>query len=766
MTKTAPEVDLRALDLFERIASRPGNLRFRTRLLKAEPSAVLERLAKLELAHAARAAMATQMPGNAGAAPVEPPPRIGPFRLTQRIGYGGMGDVWRGERDDGRFEQVVAIKLIHAHLSGSAAQAFEAERRILAKLDHPDIVRLTDGGETESGLPYLIMDYVEGVPLDEAVADQPLRQRIAVFRQAAAVVQFAHSRLVAHADLKPSNILVDGEGRVRLLDFGIAGLLTEEGQSPSPSVGAMTGGFASPQRLAGAAPSIADDVYALGMILSMIIGDTGNADLAAISSKAVAREEGDRYGTVADLIADLDRWTGGFPVAARKIGAGEYARKFAARHRVGVIVSTIALLALIGTTLFATISSIRAERARAEAAARFEDARGTARYLLFTLMDRLEAQPNSLALRSQVADVAQHYLDRLSRAQGAAPEVRLEAAHGLIRLAEAQGVPGHPNLAKTDLAGRNLNRALALLSGDQSDVSAISQVRILAYQARMSSLIDQKADRALKLINQADAMISAHGKMPPVLKGMILNERAEALGQKNDFAQVITVAQTAINILPSEGPLDVMLERARAADLLAEATYYAINAQAAVKPYEDAVGLLELAHQQFPASRLVIQRLARERWALASTILSVKQRAEALALLTATAADLRQMVVFDSDDQESARLLRMVDLDRAQALADLGRVDEALGLLRVNIDSRRAWLARDPAELRRLRDLVLAVKMLGDVQVNHNRVPSGCQAYVEFRTLVAQMAARGNLAEMYMDYTLADLAKSEAKFCR
>ena len=726
----------------------------------------MDRVGKLELAHAARAAMATQVPGSPATALMEPPSRIGPFRLTQRIGYGGMGDVWRGERDDGRFEQVVAIKLIHAHLSGSAADAFAAERRILAKLDHPDIVRLTDGGETESGLPYLIMDYVEGVPLDEAVAGLQLRRRIAVFRQAASVVQFAHSRLVAHADLKPSNILVDAEGRVRLLDFGIAGLLSEDDAPPSPSVGAMTGGFASPQRLAGAAPSIADDVYALGMILSLIIGIVDNADLAAISGKAMSREEVDRYGTVADLIADLDRWSGGFPVAARKIGVAEYAQKFAARHRAGVIVSAIALLALIGTTLFATISSIRAEHARAEASARFEDARGTARYLLFTLMDRLEAQPNSLELRTEVADVAQHYLDRLSHAEGAAPGVRVEAARGMIRLAEAQGVPGFPNLAKTDLAARNLDRALEILSDEQSDDSITSKVRVLAYRARLSSLIDQRADRALKIVDQADGVISAFGSMPPLLKGMILNERAVALGQKNDFAQVITVAQAAIKTLPADGPLEVMLERARSTDLLAEATYYAVSDQAAVGPYEDAVRLLESAHQRFPTSRIVLQRLARERWALASTLLSLKRQTEALALLTATSADLRQMVAFDSDDQESARLLRMVDLDRAQALADLGRVDEALALLRINIDSRRAWLARDPAELRRLRDLVLAVKMLGDVQVNHIRVPSGCQAYVEFHKLVAQMAARGNLAEMYMDYTLADIAKSEARFCR
>ena len=764
MTKTAPEVDLRALDLFERLAARPGNLRFRRRLLKAEPPAVLERVAKLELAHAARAAMATQIPGSTAAALVEPPSQIGPFRLVERIGYGGMGDVWRGERDDGRFEQVVAIKLIHAHLSGSAAQAFEVERRILAKLDHPDIVRLTDGGETESGLPYLIMDYVEGVPLDEAVASLPLRQRVAVLRQAAAVVQFAHSRLVAHADLKPSNILVDSEGRVRLLDFGIAGLLTEEGE-PSPSVGAMTGGFASPQRLAGAPPSIADDVYALGMILSLIIADAGDLDLIAIAAKAMAREEVNRYGTVADLDLDLEHWQGGFPVSARPVGIRDRARKFAGRHRLGVLASTFGLLALVSATLFATVSSIRAESARAEAAARFEDARGTARYLLFTLMDRLEAQPNSLALRTEVADVAQHYLDRLSRADGAAPEVRVEAARGLIRLAEAQGVPGYPNLSQTDLAQRNLIKALEILAGVSSKEARAQSVKALAYQARLSSLVDQRADQALKLLAKADAIFAAEPGLPLSIRGMILNERAVALSEKNQYTQAIPVAQSALNLLPPRGTLDEVTERAKAADLLAESVYYGQSAQAAVQPYEDAVGLLEAAHQRFPESRIIMQRLARQRWALASTILSLDRNAEALTLLTATAKDLRQMVAFDTDDEEAARLLQMVELDRAEALADVGRVDEGLVLLRANIDSRQAWFARAPTELRRFRDLVVAVKLLGDVQVRHNRVRAGCLEYLEFHKLVSQMAARGNLAEMDMAYTLKGIAETEARFC-
>jgi eukaryotic-like serine/threonine-protein kinase len=358
-----PEAELRALDLFERLMAYPGNARFRERLLKRESAAVMACLARIEAGHAARAAMPTEMPDWMAGPLVEPPGQIGPFRLTERIGHGGMGDVWRGARNDGLFEQTVAIKLIHRHLSAGAAKAFEAERRILAKLDHPDIVRLTDGGATEDGLHYLIMDYVDGVPFDEAVAPLPIDQRIRLFRQAAATVQFAHSRLIAHADLKPSNILVDREGRVRLLDFGIAGLLSGDGEAVPPT-GAMTREFASPQRLAGAPPSIADDVYALGRMLALIVGPVDDGDPNAIIAKASAAEEADRYGTVAALSADLEAWQNGFPVAAGPDSWTYRARKFVARNRAGVTASALAIFALIGTTTYATVSAIRAERAR------------------------------------------------------------------------------------------------------------------------------------------------------------------------------------------------------------------------------------------------------------------------------------------------------------------------------------------------------------------------------------------------------------------
>ncbi len=761
---TSTDIELRALDLFERLSAYPGHARFRARLLAREPTQVLARLARIEAGHAARAVMPTEAIDTRAGSSVEAPGRIGPFRLTARIGQGGMGDVWRGERDDGLFEQTVAIKLIRAHLGDEARRAFDAERRILARLDHPDIVRLTDGGVTPEGLPYLIMDFVNGAPFDEAVAPLALASRVAVFQQAARAVQFAHGRLVAHADLKPFNILVDSDGRVRLLDFGVAGLLTGE-RDAAAVAGAMTREFASPQRLAGAEPSIADDVFALGRILIGVIAGGADGDLSAIAAQATAADEADRYGTVAALLADLDRWRTGKPVLARGDTFPYRAGKFIKRNKVGVAASTLAVLALLVATGAATLASIRAERARAEATARFDDARGAARYLLFTLMDRLEARPRTLALRGEVADVAQHYLDRLSRGPGAPDAVRLEAARGLIRLAQVRGVPGYRNLADPAAARGNLDRALAVLGDDGEATAPELKVTALIYRSRIESAADHAADRALATLARADAIAAADARISATVRGELLSEHAAARRWKNDFSGVIPKARAALAILPVSNDLDGLLERCKAMDLLAEGLFYAVGAKASLQPYRDTVTLLESTTRLYPNSPLAALRLAHARWALGSTLLSMDRYGEALALLSKTAFDLQGMVAFDPDDLEAARQLQVVRLDQAEALTDNHRVAEGLAMMKANIQARRDWLAKRPGEPRRLRDLAIGVEQLGGVETRHGRVAEGCGAYAEFRALLAQLARMGDIAQMDMADTLDDLATQERRYC-
>lgn len=188
-------VEQRVLALMERLLAHPGNVRFRARLLKNESTAVLARIEALERAGAAKGSMPTELPPGLEAEPLPPPERFGSFAITQRIGAGGMGEVWEGQRDDGLFEQRVAIKFIQPRLQVRAAEAFAAERRILARLEHPGIARLIDGGITADGRPCLVMEFVDGEPIDEAGAGVALPERLRRFADAARAVHYAHSQL-------------------------------------------------------------------------------------------------------------------------------------------------------------------------------------------------------------------------------------------------------------------------------------------------------------------------------------------------------------------------------------------------------------------------------------------------------------------------------------------------------------------------------------------------------------------------------------------
>ena len=357
---------------------------------------------------------------------------VGAYTLVEPIGQGGMGTVWLARRSDGRFEGNVAVKLLNAGLVGRAAgERFRREGSILARLSHPHIARLLDAGVSAAGQPYIVLDHVDGEPIDRYCASHrlPVAARLRLFLEVCDAVARAHASLVVHRDIKPSNVLVGADGAVKLLDFGIAKLL--EGDTGSGEATdltreggrALTPDFAAPEQLTGGAITTATDVYALGVLLTLLLtgrhpageaprspadivrailesepprlsdlvrraaADPGLSppdatahrlagDLDTIAARALKKNAAERYASVAALAEDVRRHLAREPIAARPDTLGYRLRKFVSRHRAGVAVAAVVLAAALATTA-AFVRQARETR-RQRDAARDQLARATA----------------------------------------------------------------------------------------------------------------------------------------------------------------------------------------------------------------------------------------------------------------------------------------------------------------------------------------------------------------------------------------------------
>ncbi len=758
------EVERRALALVERLANWTGGPRFRERLLRRETEPVRARVEALEAGMgAASGLLPTEAPGGRSFQRGSPPARIGPFAVEDLIGEGGMGEVYRGRRVDGLYDQIVAIKLIHSHLGARAGAAFDVERRILARLEHPNIARLIDGGVADGERPYLIMEHVDGRPLDEAAAGLAPPARVRLFIQAATAVGFAHGRLVAHADLKPGNILVDAEGRVKLLDFGISRLLDRVG-GPSGEPSPLTRYFASPERLAGEPPSIADDIHALGATLELITRDVADPDLAAIAAKARSPDPGRRYPGVDALIDDLQRWLDHRPVGARPAGLVYRVRKWVQRRPRLFLAAGLAGVLIAIAVGVAGVNALHARRERAEAVARFEDARGVANYLLSDLMVRLESQPRSLALRVEVARRAQQELDRLTKAEAAGPALRLEVATGLWRLAESQASIDRPNLHQPDAARANLRRAADIAARLPGQAARALLARIRLDQADLADTFDNDTTAADDFLRQARSLSPGTSDKALWLQAQLTEARLR--GWQGRYAEEASVAAAALAAAPATGDKDRVRLRAALADSLSEGDFYLGAISRAEAGYRVEIAELEAAHNTWPDDNNLLGLLARARWSLATTLAEEKRFAEGAPILARARIEARAAFEFDPADGDARRRYRVTDNAYAQNLAFLGRADQAVAILRGHAaEDAAAWRAH-PGEAWRLHDYAISMTMIGEALATANRYAESCRADEVTMSLFRRLKMMGRLTQWDLDHNIDLLTKRRAQNCR
>ncbi|RMH21026.1 MAG: hypothetical protein D6696_06745 [Acidobacteria bacterium] len=412
----------------------------------------------------------------APAAAQNDPPRVAgerSYELVEELGRGGMGTVYRARRADGELDYPVAVKLIRRDLaSGAFAERLRAECRVLARLNHPNVARLLDGGSNREGEPFLVMELVDGEPIDRYCEHRNLglRRRLELLRDVCRAVHHAHQKLVIHGDLKPGNVLVSDDGRPKLLDFGIAQLLPRSEGSTAPSP-ALTPSYASPEQVRGEPLTTASDVYSLGVLLYELLtgrrpygeargeelrhaiceqqppapsaallaaaGDGATrrrarrlrGDLDAIVAKALAKDPAERYPSAEELAADLTRHLDGFPVAARDGGPPYRAGRLIRRHR---LLSALSALLVVALLAFAVTARLQAERT-----ARQRDRAEGALAVVADMFEVSDPDANPQALSAQ--QIVDRGLELLDGELAGKPEVAAVVAQELGRILRNQG---------------------------------------------------------------------------------------------------------------------------------------------------------------------------------------------------------------------------------------------------------------------------------------------------------------------------------------
>ncbi len=409
--------------------------------------------------------------------------QCGPYRLVRLLGSGGMGSVYLAERSDGEIEQKVAVKLLHARSNRPAwRDRFLKERQLLATLNHPSIARVVDAGHAGDGQPYLVMEFVDGVPIDVYAAGKDLREQLTLFLRVCEGVSHAHRHLIIHRDLKPSNILVDASGQPKLLDFGIAKLLDETGDATQTVERLLTPNYASPEQLLGTNQTTATDVYSLGALLYKVLtgrspheSDTKSSqamevitgakripapsqlnpklpkDIDYILSKALRSEPEERYVSVEALANDVRAFLDERPVQARAGDTWYRSRKFLRRHWLPAVAAMVTIAGL-------SVGLYVANHERTIAQRRFVEVRQLANKL-FDIDVQARNLPGSTKTRQLIVDTSLEYLRRLAADVQGDPDLALEVGNAYMRVARVQGVPISPNLGQMDQAEQTLKIA-------------------------------------------------------------------------------------------------------------------------------------------------------------------------------------------------------------------------------------------------------------------------------------------------------------------
>lgn len=655
--------------------------------------------------------------------------RLGNYRIVSEIGRGGMSRVYKAVRDDEQYYKEVAIKLLSPGLAtDSLLQRLRAERQILAELSHPHIAQLLDGGVTESNAPYLVMEYVEGHPIDAYCEARALglRARLDLVCTLCTAVHYVHQHLMVHGDLKGNNILVTNLGVVKLLDFGIAQLLNV-GAMDSADAGVdrvvmLTPAYASPEQVRGEPLTTSSDVYSLGVLLYRLL--TGalplelpsdaitweaavqlseqtpplpsvaaaagssfyrqmarelEGDLDAIVTKALSKVPEGRYGSAEQLYEDLRRYLRGFPVHARPDRPLYRMQKLVRRHKAASVASTLFVVALIGGIFATTWQTHVARTQRARAERHLSEIRKLTNTYLRDVYDAAVDLPGATAIRKLLVENSLKHISALESESQGSLEFQRDLAWAYERFGDVQGDYLGANLGDTEGAVQSYRRALHLREQvTRSTGSQADQIELLRTYVFLSDLLgaQSRLDEAIQ-----------HAR-----SGVALGERL-----------------TAMAGAPREAR-----EHTASAHLVLGTNLSTVEFDAALKALHEASAMFEQLYRETPDDPNARRDMALVNARTAIAYVRAAQHDKALAFYQRSSEFVEGLVRDNPLDSAILRGASFVQLNIGEAYNNLGQPDAAIASFRGALQRLEHLQATDPANEQAPLAVAYGLNLLGN----------------------------------------------------
>ena len=683
------------------------------------------------------------------------------YRLMECVGSGGMGVVYKALRADEEFSKLVAIKIVQHGADErdhvAVLQRFRQERQILAGLEHPNIARLLDGGSTPEGLPFLVMEYVDGDPIDRYLAQRktPERETLELFRTLCSAVSYAHRKLIVHRDLKPANILVNAGGTPKLLDFGIAKLLDGSTAKTNTGAGALTPEYASPEQVRGETVTTSTDVYSLGVLLYELLcgarpyratgsilelaqaicletpspmaarsGKRIGADLENIVQKALRKEADRRYASVEQFSEDIRRYLEGRPVQARGDAPLYLARKFVQRNWVAMAAAMAILCTLI-------VGLVEVTRARARAERRFNEVRQLAHSVMFDYSDAIDRLPGATPVRARLVRDALRYLDNLSK-EADTPALQQEIVDAYVRVSNVQGNEYQNNLGDTAGALNTAGKAAAAAENlvDRKTPSALSSAAeafaadaSLLYSAGDLPGADRQYRRAIELrarirhgspgdVDNNLALATYYRHMGDLYGGYGFHN----LGRTVESVKFYRTARDIVFRLEPNGPNKIDVTKARYKSLMSLSVSEGSigRREEAARDLAEALSQVETLNAAEPDDANVKIELANMEQRFGQSLIDGRRAPEAISHMARSAGILAGLAAADPANAMYRRSWSVVETQWAAALRGAGQAPAAIEHNRQALTMAEALGRESPQSAQYRADIGVAERKLSE----------------------------------------------------